>query len=147
MEPMYEKIRVDLEAEQARLLESAEKLATQFWDEHYAHGKDPKTRGRLGLRVRKLTVGVAADWFVASFFRRKDGTNGVKFDYVQRNGKTRCTERMFRGVRPWEKALALEMEETLGFVRAQSDALVRVAKMVQAIDRRRANFEEQRIEQ
>lgn len=76
---------------------------------------------------------------------KKRGGNGVKYDYLALPKGYQYTERVFARLRPWEKALALELEETLGHVRAQSDALVRISKMVKALDKRRMDFERDRV--
>lgn len=50
---METEIEDELQKEQQRLLGLAEACADRFWDAHFDHKSDPKTRGRLGLRVRK----------------------------------------------------------------------------------------------
>ncbi len=138
---MWTEIEAELKKEQERLLEIAEDCANRFWTEHAAHRGDKQERGRLGLRAERKTVGVSAHWFKADFYKNRKGQNQVTHNYIPLNGKLRYTQRMLTGLKPWERALALELEEELAYVRAQSDALVRISKIAKAMDKRRAERE------
>ena len=138
---MWAEIEAELKKEQERLAEIAQACADRFWMEHIERRDDKSERGKLGVRVKRKAVGVSAHWFNAVFYKTRQGGNGVTHNYIPLNGKLRYTERMFKRVRPWEKKLALELEEELAYVRAQSDALVRISKIAKAMDKRRAERE------
>lgn len=138
---MWAEIEAELRKEQERVLEIAETCAERFWTEHLKHRGNKRERGKLGIRVRRMKVGVAAHWFTAAFFKTGKGGNAVTHNYIPLNGKLRYTQRMLTGLKPWERALALELEEELAYVRAQSDALVRISKIAKAMDKRRTDRE------
>lgn len=119
-----------LERERNKLYREADDLCDAFWDEHYKRVENGG-KGFHGVRTRKRRAGVTIEWFRMDFSRLKDGKKSF-YRTINRGKAYKYTPQKFASMEPWERDLALAIEEHMGPIRRQSETLVSMRKMILA---------------
>ena len=102
------------------------RLADEFWLENRERRKTVES-GILGVRVRREGGGkwIRIIWFWNRFVRRSDGEGGYKvFSHeLPRNKKYAYNSNSFNKGKPWERALAVELEKRFSEIRKAQEML------------------------
>lgn len=102
------------------------RLADEFWAENHERRKTSEA-GILGVRVRREPGGrwFRIVWFWNQFVRSSDAEGGyvVRSNEISRNRQYAYDGNSFKKGKPWERALAVELEKRFGEIRKAQEML------------------------
>ena len=137
--PMVRQILLERE----RLLRIAETLAERFMAEHRKSLKRDKSDwGAHGIRVRRNNASLSVQWFRSYFPLKPGGGRLIHNVYLKRGRGHKQTAYSFRGMRQWERTLAIELEEELAYIRARASQLTTLMKSVKAYKREADRYDQ-----
>jgi|GEM_PF-6895052 len=115
----------------------ARRLADEFWEENNERRKTSES-GILGVRVRREEGArwFRVVWFWNRFIRNSDAEGGylVRSNEISRNKQYAYSSNSFKKGKPWERALAVELEKRFGEIR-------KAQEMLKAQERKRGMYQ------